>query len=221
MEQHWWTSKALLPFKTPTTIVVCGPSQSGKSTFIHRLLSEASGMFDQTTKQVLYCYQEWQPIYTNLEQSIDNLTMHKGMPSKESLETLARNNNEHSVIVLDDMQMSVMNSEDMQYLVTVLVHHYNMTAIILLQNLFPRGKVARDISLNAHYVVLMANKRSVSQVKTFAHQIQGNASSIMSAFHKATSLSYGYLLVDLNPHTDKKYQLRTKIFIGEDTIVYK
>ena len=221
MMGYWWNKKAVLPFKTPTTIVVVGPSQSGKSTFIHRILMEADGMFEENTDRILFCYQEWQPTYDIMEKSVPHLTLNKGMPSREFLETFTRRDEKHSIVVLDDLQMSVMNSDDMQYLITVLIHHHNTSAILLLQNLFPRGKVARDISLNAHYIVLMTNKRSLSQVKTFAQQIQGDTKTIMTAYHKATRFPYGYLLVDLNPHTDKQYQLRTRIFVGEDTIVYK
>jgi len=34
-------------------------------------------------------------------------------------------------------------------------------------------------------------------------------------------VKYGYLLIDFSPHTEKKYQLRTRIFPDETpTIVY-
>lgn len=42
----------------------------------------------------------------------------------------------------------------------------------------------------------------------------------MDAFHKATNEPFGYLLIDINPYSDKRYQLRTKILPGEDTRVY-
>ena len=90
MMGYWWNKKAVLPFKTPTTIVVVGPSQSGKSTFIHRILIEADGMFEENTDRILFCYQEWQPTYDIMEKSVPHLTLNKGMPSREFLETFTR-----------------------------------------------------------------------------------------------------------------------------------
>lgn len=43
----------------------------------------------------------------------------------------------------------------------------------------------------------------------------------MDAFEKATSKPYGYLLVDISPHSDKSYQLRTNILPGQATRVFQ
>ena len=43
----------------------------------------------------------------------------------------------------------------------------------------------------------------------------------MDSYEKATSRKYGYLLIDFSPESDKKYQLRTRIFPYEaPPIVY-
>jgi hypothetical protein len=42
----------------------------------------------------------------------------------------------------------------------------------------------------------------------------------MDSYDRATSAPYGYLLIDLSPNGDKKFQLRTNIFKGEDLIVF-
>ena len=41
-----------------------------------------------------------------------------------------------------------------------------------------------------------------------------------SAFADATSLPFGYLVVDMSPHSEDTYRLRTHVFPGEDPIVY-
>uniref|UniRef100_K1QP85 Uncharacterized protein n=1 Tax=Magallana gigas TaxID=29159 RepID=K1QP85_MAGGI len=40
------------------------------------------------------------------------------------------------------------------------------------------------------------------------------------AYDKATSIPFGYLVVDMSPGTEDKYRLRTRILPNEDTIVY-
>lgn len=48
----------------------------------------------------------------------------------------------------------------------------------------------------------------------------GRSSFFMDAFYKATNEPFGYLLIDINPYSDRRYQLRTKILPGEDTRIY-
>ena len=78
------------------------PNQSGKSTFIHRLLMEADGMFEENMEHILFCYKEWQPTYDIMEKSVPRLTPNKGMPSREFLETVRMRDEKHSIVVLDD-----------------------------------------------------------------------------------------------------------------------
>ena len=40
------------------------------------------------------------------------------------------------------------------------------------------------------------------------------------AFRLATQMPYGYLIVDLDSKSDKRFRLRTNIFPGEATIIY-
>jgi len=42
----------------------------------------------------------------------------------------------------------------------------------------------------------------------------------MEAYAKATSVPYGYILVDLKPDQDEQCRLRTNIFPGEMQYVY-
>ena len=42
----------------------------------------------------------------------------------------------------------------------------------------------------------------------------------VEAYADATSVPYGYLLVDLKPEQDDRYRLRTNVFPGETQYVY-
>jgi len=43
----------------------------------------------------------------------------------------------------------------------------------------------------------------------------------MNAYKKAVSKNDGYLLVDLSPHSNQLYKLRTNIFPTQTLIVYR
>jgi len=76
----------VLQLETPTTIMVCGPTNSGKTTFVKRLLENASVMFKEAPTYILYCYGSvWQTIFTEMQRSIERILFHEGIPSKEDL----------------------------------------------------------------------------------------------------------------------------------------
>jgi len=100
-------------------------------------------------------------------------------------------------------------------------HHRNVSIMYLAQNLFPKNKFARTISLNAHYMILFKNPRDVSQFANLARQMYPRKWQFaVEAYRDATQLPYSYLLVDLRPEQDDDLRLRTNIFPGETQYVY-
>lgn len=214
--------KALIPFRNPCNIGIFGQTQAGKSRFTRRLLENASSMFTDSLVSMYYCYAEWQPDFEIMENTIANINFHAGLPSRE--EICSWTDAHHvgqKLIVLDDLLTNAMGSNDIEWLMTAGGHHRNITNIIIGQNCFPRAKNSRTISLQFHYLVLFANKRDMSQMSTLGRQMfPKHSASFLDAFRRATEKPYSYLLVDLFPSSDPKYQLRTCIFPDEVTIVY-
>jgi hypothetical protein len=209
-----------VPFSTPTSILLAGPTMAGKTSFVIKLLENASKMFKEVPTKILFCYLAWQPAFENLKK-ISNLTLQEGLPSRGDITELGILKG-HKVVIFDDMLKYIVNDVNIQEYVTVSSHHNNMTVILLSQNIFAQGQTARTISLNCHYIILFNNKRDVSQVSRLGSQIMpGKGRYFVESYEKATSVKYGYLLIDFSPHTDKQYQLRTRIFPDEaPTIVY-
>ena len=50
----------------PFTCIVVGPTGCGKTTFVARLLRNASAMIDPPPERVTWYYSEWQKAYENL-----------------------------------------------------------------------------------------------------------------------------------------------------------
>ena len=145
--------------------------------------------------------------------------MFKGLPSIDECKKWAYMKS-HIVVVFDDLMTELSNDKEMVKVVTVYSHHMNITMLVLLHNIFPPK--LRTISLNTHYVVLFKNKRDTLQVETFARRVMPDKIKyFFSCYKKAVAMLYGYLFVDLHPHSDEKYELRTRIFPNETpTIVY-
>lgn len=163
----WWNTDSLLPFSAPTTVLICGSTQSGKTHFTKKLLQNTNGLFSMPVNKIIYAYSEHQPMFDEMEQTIPNISLHQGLPSKEDIEQYTEGVN-HTIVVLDDLMLQVAQSQDCVHLFTVTSHHRNVTTIMLSQNLYPPGKYARTISLN---VILFKNYRDSRQIITFGSQI--------------------------------------------------
>lgn len=193
---------------------------SGKTSLVQKILKEATGMFQKPPERIVIAYTEYQPLFEEMEKSIDTLILHQGLPSKEQIDEWS-DGVEHTVLVLDDMMMQVAKSEESLNLFCVAAHHLRVSVLMLVQNLYMPGNFARTISLNCHYVILFRNVRDSRQVLTFGSQVfPSKLKYLKDAYDKATSVPFGYLVVDMSPSTEDKYRLRTHILPNEDTIVY-
>ena len=177
-------------------------------------------MFKMPPTKIFVCYTVWQDIYDELSKDT-NVECHKGVPTNEQLTEWGELEG-HKIVVLDDLMMECSNSEEMIRLMTIFCHHYCLTTLYLTQNVYCQGRASRTVSLNAHYFVLMNNKRDTNQILTLGRQIfPGQSKFFLDSYKKAVSSPFGYLLVDVHPRTDKRYQLRTNILVGQSTIVYE
>ena len=74
----------------------------------------------------------------------------------------------------------------------------------------------RNISLNAHYIVLFKSPRDRQQISILARQVNpGRVQEFMKSYKKATSRAHGYLILDLKLTTDDEDRLKTNILPSE------
>ena len=126
-------------------------------------------MIDPSPERVTWYYGEWQSAYENLD--IPNLRLEEGLPT--SFDASKRN-----IVVLDDLMAET--DERVTNLFTKKSHHCNTSVIYLVQNLFPKNKESRTISLNSQYIVVFKNPRDVSQMTTLAKQMYPRSSQVCS-----------------------------------------
>jgi hypothetical protein len=74
-------------------------------------------------------------------------------------------------IILDDYMAQSGKNNRISDLFTKGSHPRNLSVIYIVQNIFHQGKEMRNISLNAHYIVLFKSPRDKQQVSMLARQI--------------------------------------------------
>lgn len=153
-------------------------------------------------------------------ENVDKVVFREGMPLVSECVKWSYMKG-HIIIVFDDLMTELSKDKEMVKFVTVYCSHNRITMIVLLHNMFQPG--LRTLSINTHYVVLFKNKRDTLQVETMGRRVMKDRMKYFFAcYRKAVSNLYGYLFVDMHPHSDEMYELRTRIFPYETpTIVYK
>ena len=205
-----------IPFLSPCTAIISGPTASGKSTFIFKVLRNLRYIFNEPVYRVYYFYGVWKKLFDTIE--APNVEFIKDLPTQEHLESIA--DDKHNLIVIDDLQFSALNNAFIANLFSREAHHRNISVFLILQNLFHQGKYCRDISLNTHYFILFKNPRDVHQIRHLGLQL-GICKKLLEAYRDATASPFSYLLIDLAPASDSSYMLRSNIFPKELAIVYK
>ena len=200
-----------LQLKCPFTMLVCGASGSGKSVFARKLIANRAAMTNPPQK-IIWCYGVWQENFSNAK----TITYHEGLPTPEILDE------GNMILVLDDLMQQAKSSVVVSDIFTKYSHHRNITCICLMQNLFPKGRESRNISLNSNYIVLMKNSRDRAQIQHLARQVfPQNPKFLVDAHEDATKAPYSYLLLDFTPNIEKELMVRTGLLPGETYYVYQ
>jgi hypothetical protein len=206
---------------SPSCSVIFGATGCGKTQFTRRLLLHRDQIFDHPIEKILYCYTAFQPIFDAMEKDISRIEFHQGLPSEQFLNEFTHDGG-HYVCVLDDLQNAVVASPDMERLFCITSHHKNVNVLFLVQNLYAPGKHARSVALQAHYLIAMKSLRDRAQLAHLSRQVFGKSRIIPEVFDDvAKEAKYPYLLIDLAPHSDDRFRLRSHIFPGDTMVVYR
>ncbi len=214
-------------FEHPSTILLSGPSKSGKTTLLSKILFYCDkGLVQPPPDRIIYCYSVWQKAFEEIQINRANsynsndcrLEFKEGLPQMSDF-----NAKQNSILVLDDLMTEAGKDEKILKLFTIDSHHLNVTVFFLTQNIFPQEKYSRTISLNCQYIILTNNPRDRNQLVQLAKQIfPKNTQFFMEAYNDAvTERNFGYLLLALNQKTLEENRLQTGILPYEMRIIYK
>lgn len=199
----------------PFTSIIAGPTGSGKTHFLVRLLE--SEMINPKPDKIIYCYSRWQPLYDYLLKSVNKITFQVGLFDNKDI-----NPKQNNLIILDDLLEECNNNKICMDLFTVNSHHMNTSVFVLTQNIFSKGKYTRTMSINAHYLFIFKNPRDKLQIYNLARQIYPkNMGYLIDSYEDATVQPHGYLFIDFKQNTKDDSRLQTGILPEEKQIIYK
>lgn len=206
METHIFKDKDL-KLHLPFSCIIAGPSSSGKSSFVLKLLTQTDQLIDPPPKSVLYCYGEYNSLVPTLQRS--GINVYAGVPSEEIIESQPK-----PALIIFDLLYSI-GEKYLAELTTKKSHHHNFGFIFITQNLFEKKlKVARQ---NSMYFVLMRSFNSALAIRNLGVQLfPRQLDFFLSSYQEATKEPYSYLFLDLHPSSHPTLRVRTNIFKDDD-----
>ena len=172
-------------------LFISGPSRSGKTVFIQKLLQNIDVFTKSPPKIITLVYKVLQPIYYDM--NLDHLVQDGG-DLKQRLLQIANNN--PMLVIFDDM----INSESLSELANLFVvdgRHLNLSMVFISQKMFVNNDDFRQISQNCDYYVVFKNPRNAQEIRNLASQMTPGKMELISYFTEATQQPYSYLFINL------------------------
>lgn len=139
----------------------------------------------------------------------EGILFYKGIPSFEDFK-----DGQPRLLVIDDQAQEC--GAEIVALFTRGSHHFNISVIVLTQNIFISNPGFRTMSLNTHYIVLFKNPRAKDQVSCLARQVcPDNVKFFQESYADSCKEPHSYLLMDLTQGCPEQLRYRSRIFADD------
>lgn len=197
-----WLGYVRIKYTLTYTSVIAG---CGKTVFVTRFLKHLGTMVDTPIGEVVWCYAEWQTAYEKVQHP--RVRFNQGLLGLEDFPPQAT----ARLVIIDDLMREA--DDRVTDLFTKGSHHRNLSILYLSQNIFHQCKGARDVSLNAHYIVCFKSPRDSSQIAYLSRQVfPKNPRLVQEAYYDATKVPHGYLVLNFKQSTPDEHRVSTDIF---------
>ena len=203
-------------FQHPFTCILSGPTMCGKTHLLKEILKNKHVLINPSPQRIIIFYKAWQNFYQEFKRFVPDIEFHEGIYEIDNL-----NQNMTNLVVFDDLMEECLSSSSVMNLFTVGSHHKNTSVYFITQNIFSKGKFARDISLNTNYLIIFLNPRDQLQFQVLAKQMfPTNTKFLIESFEDATKKPHGYLFLDLKQTTEFKKRIQTGILPNQLRVIY-
>ncbi len=192
--------------QTPARIEILGPSHSGKSVIVEKLLRDDS-VWDRPPRRVIYAAPskaDRASYISRLEQTCDEggkeLTVSEKIPSAEEVGRLGEEG--HALIVVDDL-LSFKDGGSLADFAIMHSHHLDISIIFCVQNAFyKRGKLdLSTLSRNATFKLVLFQTADFLQYKMLSARLFPERKSHLVDSLCAAKDRYGLNYVAVNTHS--------------------
>jgi hypothetical protein len=202
-------SNTELKLSLPFGLIIAGPSTSGKSSIVEKIIHSASSLINPPPESISYFYGQYNSLVPQLQQAGINVV--SGVPTEEQLTSLPK----PALVILDDLLYSI-DGKFLAELYTKMAHHLKLGVIFVAQDIFDKKiRVARQ---NSQYLILTRAPSSALSIRNLGLQLfpgKNQLSYFLDAYRQATRENYSHLFIDLHPSSNSALRLRGNIIPDE------
>jgi len=210
-----------LKWNTPFSCLISGPSQSGKTEIIKNIINSNEILMKKKFDVIFYFYKTYQESYDSILNNKVIFFLNSIITNEDSLINLIDNYKKNNILfVFDDLQNEIESNKDFFTKIwTIYIHHYNISCIGILHNLFTKN--IRTISLNTHKIILTQNLRDTTQIRILSQQAFPRKKIFLTnVFNAISNKSYPYILLDFAPSSGNSYiRVLCNIFTHEHPMI--
>ena len=210
-------------FVLPFRLFLSGPSNSGKSLFILRLIQNLDLVFESQFKTIFYCHPYYdtlgekdKKLMNDLKLAYPSIIITHEIPPLLDLQRL----DAPTLLILDDLISSIVKNESMAHLYSIYSSHCNVSIITTTQNYFEPGKFSKTIIRNQTILVLFQTNSDRQSTNIITRQIfPGQSHFLEHCFlwlvHHVKKREHRYLIVNcqVNSKTPPSFpQVSTNLF---------
>ena len=214
-------------FKTERFIFrlsLIGMSNSGKTSYIKKLLEQADYVFTEAPTRIRYYYNVFQPKFVDMEKSIANISFFQGLPQRSDIEEYGREER-HLLLVFDDLYQDIIRSRSLSDLTIMLSHHLNISSIFSNHNIFEQGRFSKTIATNLHYILLLTlrNKLQLATLSTQLFCYAKKSKHFLQVYEDHLRENpFSPLIIDLSPKSPgSRFMLRANIFADQYPLIFE
>jgi hypothetical protein len=169
-----------------------------------KLIEHREKLFSSKFVRIIYCQPESlshknNTFFQRIRSFFPTAELNNGLPniSKLNLDL----NTLPALLIIDDLMVEFLDSAQMVELLSVQVHHFNISTIFTLQNFFATSKFGKTIMRNVNYKVYFYNRLDLRELRNISCQIVPNCPSFMQSnfeflFKKFPNDPSHYIFVD-------------------------
>ncbi len=218
--------------KFPSSVLVVGPSCSGKTTLVAKALSNWSTCICPSRpklKRLIIYYETWQKLYKEIRDEIVpeqcEVFFFQEPPNEKNLSVLGPlNEDEAQVVIVDDLQSKLGHKDNcIEKLFTIISHHCcngaGAQCWLLAQDLQAGGDSMRTIRKNAIYTFLTPGIMNGNALETLQRSLFYRYPGYLQAVavHAFLQRHCDYILIDNSATSIRcdKFRLRCGLFNDE------
>ena len=128
-------------WKHPSTIMIGGPSASGKTQLTSCILANKDYLFNPAPQKTILYFREWQQVYNTWRQSGFVDEFYNTLPDDEEFRERLDANGSGTIVVFDDFSLKVEQNKDFfDNLFCINSHHLKITVVLIVHQIFENSQ---------------------------------------------------------------------------------